>query len=337
MGAKRDFRKIPGGGTEHCEQIIPARKLNKYIDSYELEVFSSFSGLRKLGTYKNQFLNTAAADIQKMVEKKVNIWEKLGDKTSEYVLGSAGSGEQLRSSELPFLDGLIHGRRRWFFMNPESFHQLRRKAAEALEAVSAFVFFEQQYTELKEDFGLGKKKMKFMECNQEVGDLVYVPADMIRTTLALEDSISYTEKIIINNRGLGQYVNDQIYSPSAGIVPNSFAAMACYNWDMAQLKFLGEGMVEGYQGQIIPQIMTQNFGYNRKATNLMILGIITQCYGAKKAPSINVLKTHCPKIWKACAKTLKNNLKALSISVPDWLNVKWSKHGRAHKKRRSEL
>ena len=57
------------------------------------------------------------------------------------VLGPSGSGEHLRQQRTPFVDGLVHGTRRWFTMSPKNFQKLRSlaAAAETLEPSSAFV------------------------------------------------------------------------------------------------------------------------------------------------------------------------------------------------------
>ena len=69
------------------------------------------------------------------------------------VFGPAGSGEQLRQEGMPFVDGLVHGKRRWFLMAPKDFSTLREKAKDTLEPASAFMFFEQQLEELVDDHG----------------------------------------------------------------------------------------------------------------------------------------------------------------------------------------
>ena len=87
----------------------------------------------------------------------------------------------------PFIDGLVHGKRRWFLMAPKDFVKLREKAKDTLEAASAFMFFEQQLEELVEEHGLGDKKMKYWECNQNPGEVIYIPGDTIMTSLSMID------------------------------------------------------------------------------------------------------------------------------------------------------
>jgi len=67
----------------------------------------------------------------------------------------------MRQEHTPSVDGLIHGRRRWLFMEPKNFLELESAAKEVLEPASGFMFFEQQLGELIEDFGLGGKGKKY--------------------------------------------------------------------------------------------------------------------------------------------------------------------------------
>jgi len=53
------------------------------------------------------------------------------------------------------------------------------------------MFFEQQMEELTEDFGLGGKMMKFWECNQMPGEIIYIPAATIMTSLNIHDAFRY--------------------------------------------------------------------------------------------------------------------------------------------------
>merc|ERR1711998_407108 len=53
--------------------------------------------------------------------------ERLPAKKS-FVIGPTGSGEQIRYEETPFVDGLIHGKRRWFFISEEFVLKLKEKA-----------------------------------------------------------------------------------------------------------------------------------------------------------------------------------------------------------------
>ena len=96
------------------------------------------------------------------------------DPTRHVVVGPAGSGEQLKQESVSYVDGLVHGKRRWLFIGPESFVALRDEAKEVIEPASAFMFFEQQYGELKEDFGMGSKGKRFWECTQ-TRDFPYSP------------------------------------------------------------------------------------------------------------------------------------------------------------------
>ena len=236
----------------------------------------------------------------------------------------AGSGDTLRAPPggLPFVDGLIHGRRRWFFIGPDAFERLRadEAALEALEPSSAcvrdrpararararsrravarassgprarslppppppqtpppvlttrrFVFFENQLDELREDAGSARRssvaraaacgararsatklkaararllppppslslsrsrsRSRYVEALQRAGDALYVPADVVFTSLSYDDSFSYREhaagaadEAAARARGL--------WAPDGGRVPQNYRAAACFGLDVA--------------------------------------------------------------------------------------------------------
>ena len=104
--------------------------------------------------------------------------------STRLVVGPAGAGEHLRQQPTPLLDGLVHGERRWFTMQPDIFMKLRSKAeaSGALEPSSAFVFFESQLEELVEDLDLGAKGLSYREGSQKPGDVVFIPPSTIFTS-----------------------------------------------------------------------------------------------------------------------------------------------------------
>ena len=105
---------------------------------------------------------------------------------------SIDTGEHLRQQPTPLLDGLVHGERRWFTMQPDIFMKLRSKAeaSGALEPSSAFVFFESQLEELVEDLDLGAKGLSYREGSQKPGDVVFIPPSTIFTSLTYADAAS---------------------------------------------------------------------------------------------------------------------------------------------------
>merc|ERR1712060_530837 len=107
----------------------------------------------------------------------------------------SGSGGKLHAENgLPFFDVLIHGSRRWLLLQEKEVQRVAEKAREALEfdKTSAYMFFEEKLPELKEEFGL----KKYVEANQQAGDMIIVPSGWFRVSLALADSISYHELIL---------------------------------------------------------------------------------------------------------------------------------------------
>jgi hypothetical protein len=100
--------------------------------------------------------------------------------------------------------------------------------AQVLEAASAFMFFEQQLGELIEDFGMGKKGKKYFECNQEPGDLLFVPGSLVRVSLNLEDSISYFEHLHTSQQAAQEQIDSKLWAPASGRVPDGFNAAVCY-------------------------------------------------------------------------------------------------------------
>ena len=111
-----------------------------------------------------------------------------------FVFGPSGSGEKLHAEQgLPYYDVLIHGYRRWLLMTEEEIQRVAKKAKEALEfqETSAYMFFEEKLPELTEEFGL----KKYIQANQEVGDVIFVPPGWFRVSLSLMDSISFYETL----------------------------------------------------------------------------------------------------------------------------------------------
>merc|ERR1712227_789199 len=111
----------------------------------------------------------------------------------------------------PFYDILIHGSRRWLLLKEEEMERVAKKAKEALEfdKTSAYMFFEEKLPELKEEFGL----KKFVEANQQAGDLVVVPSGWYRVSLSLADSISYYETILSEKATLVSMTDNNVWRP----------------------------------------------------------------------------------------------------------------------------
>merc|ERR1712151_1015824 len=129
-----------------------------------------------------------------------------------FVFGPSGSGDKLHAENgLPFYDILIHGSRRWLLLTSEEMNRVAKKAREALEfdKTSAYMFFEEKLPELKEEFGL----KKYVECNQNAGDLVIVPSGWFRVSLSLADSISYYETLLSEKPTLQVVTDNNVWRP----------------------------------------------------------------------------------------------------------------------------
>merc|ERR1712060_884271 len=124
----------------------------------------------------------------------------------------SGSGGKLHAENgLPFFDVLIHGSRRWLLLQEKEMQRVAEKAREALEfdKTSAYMFFEEKLPELKEEFGL----KKYVEINQQSGDLVIVPSGWFRVSLSLADSISYYETILSQRETLKAVTDNNVWRP----------------------------------------------------------------------------------------------------------------------------
>jgi len=259
-----------------------------------------------------------------------------GSPSRAFVLGPAGSGEQIRqpAGGIGFADALIHGKRRWFFMTPEAFTRLRSKeeAAETLEPSSAFVFFENQLEELREDVNLGslKAKLGYVECLQQPGDVLLVPEGMVMTSLAIADALSYRTHAVASGAVALQRAASAVWLPEGGALPNNYRAMACFDFDLEKTaSALGGGSDLGYQAQIVQQVMQQMFG-SKEAQTFLQLSVLAECAGvfsaeaassSSSSPSsegVDAAATPCLAVWAPCADKLERALPA-SAKTSSWL------------------
>jgi len=195
-----------------------------------------------------------------------------------------------------------------------------------LEPGSAFMFFEQQFVELKEDFELGSKKLEFMECNQNPGEAIFIPGDMIQTSLSLLDSFSYRQHLSLSKDEVLQKVDKSVWEPSSGVIPNGYQAAACLNFDLSATGKFGKGVLQSMQGQIIQQLLQQNYGASPQAQNQLILNVLRECTAVALAPSLDASKTVCPLVWNDCTDALAKNLQAAKIPYPTWIPTQYAQH-----------
>uniref|UniRef100_A0A6T8N7S8 Uncharacterized protein n=1 Tax=Hemiselmis andersenii TaxID=464988 RepID=A0A6T8N7S8_HEMAN len=327
--AKPDFRKSGGADTEHCEQQVPAAYLSNSSEGFRFTTTAGTLGwLQKLDQGRSEFLSRVQ-DLQPLVNPKVELTGTLARGASRYIVfGPAGSGEQLRQEGVPFIDGLVHGKRRWFLMSPKDFVNLRDKAADVLEPASAFMFFEQQLEELVEDHGLGGKKMKFWECNQNAGEMIYIPGDTIMTSLSLVDSFSHKHHVATTMSGVLAKVNSAIWAPETGQIPYAFQYASCF--DGVDLIRAGETLgssINPMQSQIIGQIMNQYYG-SPESRNMLIINVLSECTAVFRADGLDAAKSFCPRVWGQCVGQLEANAKKIGKSVPGWVTKDPPKSGK---------
>ncbi|CAK0907633.1 unnamed protein product [Prorocentrum cordatum] len=191
--------KLPGQNTEHCEQVVDATKMvHNLSELEELNIFPKVKNALPLqAAFRQKLLEAAGGELSSILGKGAEKW-KQGTGNLPYrhfAFGPSGSGDKLHAENaLPVFDILIHGSRRWLLLKEDEMERVAQKAREALEfdKTSAYMFFEEKLPELKEEFGL----KKYVEFNQQAGDLVVVPSGWYRVSLALADSISYFQSIL---------------------------------------------------------------------------------------------------------------------------------------------
>lgn len=236
-----------------------------------------------------------------------------------FTFGPSGSGDKLHAENgLPFFDVLIHGSRRWLLLKEDEMQRVADKAKEALEfqKTSAYMFFEEKLPELKEEFGL----KKYVEANQNPGDLIIVPSGWFRVSLSLADSISYYETVLSEKDLLKIVTDQQIWKPQFQRYQLAF----CYDSkDMYKLPGVEAGSeFANWLSNAISQVK-----HEEKING--ILNVLFQC-GSVLAldPSFPDFKvsslTMChPDVWKQCRSQLEVTLKKKGVKASlDWLPKK---------------
>jgi len=173
--------------------------------------------------------------------------------------------------------------------------------------------------ELTEDFGLGGKKMKFWECNQLPGEIIYIPAATIMTSLNIHDALSYKQSIAPSAEAVVARVNSNIWAPESGMIPGGYQFAACFDsLDLAAAGSMLDSAVNPMQGQIIQQIMAQYY-QGDKARNMLMLNILSECAAVMSAPGLDASGTFCGRAWPQCAKQIKKHAAKMAVAVPEWL------------------
>merc|ERR1719263_1545823 len=234
----------------------------------------------------------------------------------------------MRQEGMPFADALVHGKRRWFFLTAESFMALKRAAGDDFQPGSAFGFFEDMYAELGEDFDMNVgEDAGIHECDQNPGDVVYVPAGIVRTSLTLKDSISYKQELLTNLDQVGQYVEQRVWSP----MRQRWNAALCFadaevplrnqqdfggkiDAELGGLEQLGmNGLF--LQKAFVEQLFSDGNGQAKKADLLLQAALV--CHSAKKFMG----HTRCGKLAAPCADKVHQMAKMVGVQkeVTQWL------------------
>lgn len=315
--------KLPGQNTEHCEQTVAARSM--VHNSSELEELNVFKELKNAlplqAEYRRRLLEASGSEINAIMGKGAEKFKRSAGQMSYqfFVFGPSGSGDKLHAENgLPFYDVLIHGSKRWLLLQEDEMNRVAEKAREALEfdKTSAYMFFEEKLPELREEFGL----KKFVEANQQAGDMIIVPSGWFRVSLALADSISYYQTLLTDPQIFDAVVGNQVWRPNF----RQFQLAFCYDpQDIQKLPQMSKGsqmtswlenaMIKAKSEEVISGIMNTLFQCGS------VLAMKTDM------PHITTGSSVCTeKVWKQCRKKLKAEMTRLgkkSVTL-DWLPEK---------------
>jgi hypothetical protein len=313
--------KLPGQNTEHCEQNVAARSIAKNASELdELNIFPEIRNALPLITqFRQDLLAKGDAEIQQILGAKFA--KKFLRETQDnkfFTFGPSGSGDKLHAENgLPFYDVLIFGSRRWLLLTEAEMERVAVKAREALEfdKTSAYMFFEEKLPELKEEFGL----KKFVEINQEAGDLVFVPSGWFRVSLSLADSISYYETLLSEPATIATVTNNNVWEPKM----RQYQLAFCYDpSDLGQLPGAQRGTKLGdWLFEAISKVKVEE-ALGGILANLVTCGSLLAL--DKSMPELNAktISMCTPKVWKQCRKQLQAMVKAKGIDVSlSWLPV----------------
>jgi len=306
LRAKPDFRKRGGAQTEHCEQDVA---WSRFFEGNATNVLTE--ALEIAGASLDADLGRTRFLLDAIARGVGAAKRALASASTRLVIGPAGAGEHLRQQNTPIVDGLVHGERRWFTMQPDTFMKLRSKAeaSGSLEPSSAFVFFESQLEELIEDQDLGSKKLSYREGSQKPGDVVFIPPSTIFTALTYSDAASV--RGAYGTAGdAANAVDAKLWAPEGARIPDNVAAAACYgdhfDTQQAQVSAAAAGLRASPAGaqvammaqQLLPQIFPT--AVHRDA---LALGALADCAGFRSV-SGSLGGSQCRAHAGACARTL---------------------------------
>jgi len=313
--------KLPGQNTEHCEQNVVARKMVRNASELtDLSIFSEIQNALPLqAEVRHRLIEAAGEELSKILGKNAEKWKRRTGEThfQFFTFGPSGSGDKLHAENgLPFFDVLLHGSRRWLLLKEDVMNAVAEKAKEALEfdKTSAYMFFEEKLPELREEFGL----KKYVELNQQAGDLVIVPSGWFRVSLSLADSISFYETILSEKETFNAVTDSNVWRPNM----RQYQLAFCYGAEETHKlpnvqkdskldKWLKNAIDQVSEQEQLPGIfeVLLTCGSALALTNVM--------------PQLGDVSTETvcsPAVWRKCRKRLETKLRDKGIKASlDWL------------------
>jgi hypothetical protein len=313
--------KLPGQNTDHCEQNVGAQNMAKNSSELkELQIFPEIkNALPVQAEFRQRLIEAGKDELKEIFGKGFDKWKtRIGQTQHQFfTFGPSGSGDKLHAENgLPFFDILIHGSRRWLLLKEEEMERVAKKAREALEfdKTSAYMFFEEKLPELKEEFGL----KKYVECNQNAGDLVIVPSGWFRVSLSLADSISYYETLLSEKQTLAAVTDNNVWRPQF----RQYGLAFCHDpKDLSKLPGVDKGSdFANWLSNALSQVKLDEVIEN-------ILRVLITCGSVsalqKKMPEFKMssLTTCTPAVWKQCRKQLEAKVFEKGLHGPkfEWL------------------
>jgi hypothetical protein len=320
--------KKTGTDTEYCEQVVPALHFgdDEIIDGVSIEAVGGIALKSVMDVATRKLLkainSTTANGMSDLVENVANFKAQYQAKDSRKIrFGPAGSGTSMVYTGVPNLDGLVHGARRIFVMGQKQHSKFKLEDGYG----TAFNFFEDKMSELKDDEGLEiNAKNKIWECSQEAGEIVYVPVGYYRTSLSLQDSISYAQDLLMHVGHVNEWVKAALWQPQSQVWT---AAVCLKEKDIQKLPDM-----DRYSQMISPGDLVRAFNKQlstHKARNGLIFQAILVCKGVVSIELAN--QNLCGLVYPKCINRLAKNFKGMKLKVPDWLN-KEKKIGKKLKK-----
>jgi hypothetical protein len=193
-------QRLAGAQTEHCERTMNAGLLAKGNESDLKSLQILPNKLTDVGMDLQAWAKNGSKILKPLLSaERLEEWtEQMNNMadTRDFIFGPSGSGKNIHTQSDPYFDLLIHGQRRWLVGKTADLQEVAEAAAKlggiAFERSTAYMFFEDKLPELKEEYGFAK----FLEVNQNPGDLVVIPKGYSMISLTIYDAFSYRESIV---------------------------------------------------------------------------------------------------------------------------------------------